>query len=41
MNLLPCYVTDNPDAVTSGRLYDGDLSVLLRFMPKMESEIID
>jgi len=24
LNLLPCYVTDNPDAVPSGRLYDGD-----------------
>ena len=24
LNLLPRYVTDNPDAVPSGRLYDGD-----------------
>jgi len=34
-NLLPCYVTDNPD----GRLYDGDLSALMKIMQKMVSEI--
>ena len=38
-NLLPCYVTDNPDAVPSGRLYDGDLSALMKIMQKMVSEI--
>ena len=32
-------VTDNPDAVPSGRLYDGDLSALMKIMQKMESEI--
>jgi len=36
LNLLPCYVTDNPDAVPSCRLYDGDLSVLMKIMQKME-----
>ena len=39
LNLLPRYVTDNPDAVPSGRLYDGDLSALMKIMQKMESEI--
>ena len=36
---LPCYVTDSPDAIPSGRLYEGDLSVLMKFFKKMESEI--
>ena len=39
LSLLPCYVIDNPDSIPSGRLYEGDLSVLLRFMQKMESEV--
>jgi len=39
LNLLPCYMTDSPDALPSGRLYEGDLSVLMKFMHKMESEI--
>jgi len=39
LNSLPCYVIDNPDAIPSGTLYKGDLSVLMKFMQKMELEI--
>ena len=39
LNSLPCYVTDNPDAIPSGRLYEGDLAALMKFMRKVESEV--
>lgn len=38
-DLLPRYVTDNTDSVPSSRLYEGDLSVLMRVIEKMEQEI--
>jgi len=36
---LPSYVADSPDAMPSSRLYEGDLSVLMRVIERMENEI--
>ena len=36
---LPRYVASGPDSMPSGRIYEGDLSVLLNMMKKMSSEI--
>ena len=36
---LPSYVTDSPDAMPSSRLYEGDLSVLMKVIERMEKEI--
>lgn len=39
LTLLPRYVADNPDALPSSRLYEGDLSVLMNLIEKMQKEI--
>ena len=39
LTLLPRYVTDNPDALPSSRLYEGDLSILMNLIGKMENVI--
>jgi len=39
LTLLPRYVADNPDALPSSRLYEGDLSNLMNLIGKMENEI--
>ena len=39
LDLLPRYVTESIDSVPSSRLYEGDLSVLMRVVEKMEREI--
>ena len=36
---VTCYVADSPDAMPSSRLYEGDLSVLMRVIERMENEI--
>ena len=36
---LPCYVADSPDAMPSPRLYEGDLSTLMKVIERMENEI--
>jgi len=39
LSKLPCYVADSPDAMPSSRLYEGDLSVLMKVIERMENEI--
>ena len=39
LSQLPCYVADSPDAMPSSRLYEGDLSVLMKVRERMENEI--
>jgi len=39
LSQLPCYVADSPDAMPSSRLYEGDLSVLMKVIERMENEI--
>ena len=39
LTLLPRYVADNPDSLPSSRLYEGDLSILMNLIGKMENEI--
>ena len=36
---LPTYVTDNPDKMPSTRLYEGDFSVIMSILEKMESKL--
>jgi len=36
---LPRYVADNPDAMPSARLYDGDLAILMKVIDRLESEV--
>ena len=36
---LPCYAADSPDAMPSPRLYEGDLSILMKVIEKMQNEI--
>jgi len=39
LKLLPRYVADNPNALPSSRLYEGDLSVFMNLIEKMQNEI--
>ena len=39
MNKLPTYVTDNPDNLPSTRLYEGDFSVIMGILEKMEEKL--
>ena len=39
--MLPRYVTDNLDSVPSYRLYEGDLSTLMKVIERMDNEIKD
>jgi len=41
LGMLPRYVTDNLDSVPSSRLYDGDLSTLMKVIERMDNEIKD
>ena len=36
---LPRYVASGPDSMPSGRMYEGDLSVLLNMMKKLSNEV--
>ena len=36
---LPSYVTDNPDNLPSTRLYEGDFSVIMKFLEKLEGKL--
>ena len=39
INQLPRYVADNPDAMPSARLYDGDLAILMKVIDRLEGEV--
>ena len=39
ISLLPHYVADGPDSMSSARLYDGDLDVLRKVVDRLESEL--
>ena len=41
LGMLPRYVTDNLDSVPSSRLYEGDLSTLMKVIERMDNEIKD
>lgn len=41
LTLLPRYVADNPDLMPSARLYEGDLSVLMKIIERLEKEVKD
>ena len=36
---LPCYATDSPDAMPSPILYEGDLSILIKVIERMQNKI--
>jgi len=38
---LPKYVADSPDAMSSVRLYEGDLAALMKILTKLENEVKD
>ena len=41
LGMLPRYVTDKLDSVPSSRLYEGDLSTLMKVIERMDNEIKD
>lgn len=41
MKDLPCYVSSSPDRMPATRLYEGDMSVLMNLLTKMDGHIID
>jgi len=38
---LPCYVSTGPDCMPATRLYEGDMSVLMNLLTKMDGHIVD
>ena len=41
MKDLPCYVSISPDCMPATRLYEGDMSVLMNLLTKMDGHIVD